>query len=149
GRNKTALPYVPKELSWLSFNERVLQEAADPAVPVVQRLRYLGIFSNNMDEFFRVRVADVRRLATFSSQSEQERYKTLLVQIHQQVNELQRRFDRVYLAVLAALRRDSIYLINERQLDRRQTEFITRYFHRVVQPELEPVLLADTHPLPG
>ena len=148
GKNKKAFPYIPKELSWLSFNERVLQEAADPAVPAVQRLRYLGIFSNNMDEFFRVRVADVRRLATFSSQADQERYKSLLAQIQQQVIELQRRFDRVYLTVLAALRKHSIYLINERQLDQQQNEFITRYFHRVVQPELEPVLLDDTHPLP-
>ena len=51
--------WIAKELSWLSFNERVLQEAADPEVPVIQRIRYLGIFSNNLDEFFRVRVADV------------------------------------------------------------------------------------------
>lgn len=148
GKNKKAFPYIPKELSWLSFNERVLQEAADPTVPAIQRLRYLGIFSNNLDEFFRVRVADVRRLATFSSQGEQERYKTLLAQIQQQVIELQRRFDRVYLTVLAALRKHSIYLINEQQLDQQQNEFITRYFRRVVQPELEPMLLDDTHPLP-
>ena len=58
-RAKKETPHIPKELSWLSFNERVLQEAADPSVPAIQRVRYLGIFSNNMDEFFRVRVADV------------------------------------------------------------------------------------------
>ena len=62
-------PWIAKELSWLSFNERVLQEAADTSVPIIQRVRYLGIFSNNLDEFFRVRVADVRRLATFSPPS--------------------------------------------------------------------------------
>jgi hypothetical protein len=56
----------PRELSWLSFNARVLQEAADPSVPEIQRLRYLGIFSNNLDEFFRVRVAEVRRLISVS-----------------------------------------------------------------------------------
>ncbi|HEY3699239.1 MAG TPA: polyphosphate kinase 1 [Spongiibacteraceae bacterium] len=147
-KSKKELPCIPKELSWLSFNERVLQEAADPKVPAIQRLRYLGIFSNNMDEFFRVRVADVRRLATFSSPAEQERYKKLLGQIQQKVIEQQRRFDRTYSDVLAQLRKSRIYLINEKQLDQHQAEFVTQYFHRVIQPELEPVLLDDEFPLP-
>jgi len=141
-------PHIPKELSWLSFNERVLQEAADPSVPAIQRVRYLGIFSNNMDEFFRVRVADVRRLATFSSPAEQEHYKKLLEKIQQSVITQQHRFDIVYLDVLAELRKHRIYLINEKQLDQHQAEFATQYFHRVVQPELEPVLLDDANPLP-
>jgi polyphosphate kinase len=140
--------YISKELSWLSFNERVLQEAADESVPVVQRLRYLGIFSNNMDEFFRVRVADVRRLATFAKAAEQEHYKKLLERIQQGVMELQRRFDRVYLEVLVALRRNDIFLINESQLEPHQAAFATDYFQRVIQPELEPMLLDDNHPLP-
>jgi len=148
GRAKKQYPLIPKELSWLSFNERVLQEAADPSVPAIQRVRYLGIFSNNMDEFFRVRVADVRRLATFSTPSEQERYKKLLQEIQKNVIEQQRRFDRVYLDVLAELRKHRIYLVDEQQLDQHQAEYVTRYFNRVIQPELEPVLLDDTHPLP-
>jgi len=147
-KTKKSLPYIPKELSWLSFNERVLQEAGEAGVPAIQRLRYLGIFSNNMDEFFRVRVADVRRLATFSPPTEQERYKKLLGQIQQKVIDQQQRFDATYQDVLAQLRRSRIYLINEKQLDQHQAEFVTQYFHRVVQPELEPVLLDDAHPLP-
>ena len=59
--------FFPRELSWLSFNARVLQEAQNPAVPLIERVRYLGIFSNNLDEFFRVRVAEVRRLISVSS----------------------------------------------------------------------------------
>ncbi len=140
--------HIPKELSWLSFNARVLQEAADRNVPALQRLRYLGIFSNNLDEFFRVRVADVRRLATFAKAAEQEYYKKLLEQIQRRVIELQRRFDRVYLEVLAELRRNDIILINESQLEPHQAQFAEEYFQRVVQPELEPVLLDDEHPLP-
>jgi len=147
-KSKKNLPCIPKELSWLSFNARVLQEAADAKVPAIQRVRYLGIFSNNMDEFFRVRVADVRRLAAFSTGAEQERYKKLLEQIQQVVIEHQRRFDRVYLDILGQLRRSRIYLINEKQLDDHQAEFVSQYFHRVIQPELEPVLLSDEHPLP-
>lgn len=59
--------FIDKELSWLSFNERVLQEACDSEVPLVERVRFLGIFSSNMDEFFRVRVAQVRRSIMLSS----------------------------------------------------------------------------------
>ena len=59
--------FMPRELSWLSFNAQVLQEAANESVPVIQRLRYLGIFSSNLDEFFRVRVAEIRRLITVST----------------------------------------------------------------------------------
>ena len=59
---------VNRELSWLSFNERVLQEATDPSVPLVERIRFLGIYSNNMDEFYRVRVANVRRMALLKKQ---------------------------------------------------------------------------------
>jgi polyphosphate kinase len=65
--------FIPRELSWLSFNARVLQEAADPSVPEIQRLRYLGIFSNNLDEFFRVRVAEVRRLISVSKGANRQR----------------------------------------------------------------------------
>ena len=68
---------IPRELSWLSFNQRVLQEASDPSVPVIERLRYLGIFSNNQDEFFRVRVAEVHRLITVSSGATKQRAKLL------------------------------------------------------------------------
>lgn len=139
---------LPKELSWLSFNERVLQEAADPTVPAVQRLRYLGIFSSNMDEFYRVRFADVRRLATFSAPSEQERFRLLLAQIQERAKQLQQRFDKVSSQVLVTLRRHHIYLINEHQLDERQADHVSRLFRDTVQPELEPVLIDDGQPLP-
>jgi len=134
-------PYVPRELSWLSFNDRVLQEARDPEVPVIQRLRYLGIFSNNLDEFFRVRVAEVRRLIYLSSGAKQQKYKALLRQIQQQVVALQGEFDETYHVVLRDLRRRRIYIVNERQLDPGQAAFVRSYFRNMVLPELEPILL--------
>lgn len=144
----TEQTWIAKELSWLSFNERVLQEAADPKVPVIQRIRYLGIFSNNLDEFFRVRVADVRRLAAFSTPSKQEEYKLLLEEIRQNVLKLQRRFDGTYSALMKELQRRKIYLVNEKQLDDAQRDYVKRYFYSSIQQELEPILLDDVHPIP-
>ena len=140
--------FIPRELSWLSFNSRVLQEAADPQTPVIQRLRYLGIFSNNMDEFFRVRVAEVRRLISVSSGAQRQRAKDLLVDIQSEVVALQRDFERIYDDVLRALRQRKIYMVNERQLDEGQAAFVQSYFTNKVLPELEPILLRDGQAIP-
>ncbi len=142
--------WMAKELSWLAFNDRVLQEADDKSVPVIQRIRYLGIFSNNLDEFFRVRVADVRRLAAFSTPARQEDYKQLLEEIRQRVMKLQRRFDRIYLDNLADLADRRIYLVDEAQVagDANQVEFVRRFFRERIQPELAPIIMDDNHPVP-
>ena len=140
--------YVAKELSWLAFNERVLQEASSRDVPVIQQVRYLGIFSNNMDEFFRVRVADVRRLAAFSSGEDKENARELLKQIQKRVRELQAKFDEVYRTCLVSLRRRNIYLINEKQLRPDQAEFVETYFRDEVLPELSPLFLKGSTQLP-
>lgn len=141
--------FVPKELSWLSFNERVLQEASDPNVPIIQRLRYLGIFSNNLDEFFRVRVADVSRLAAFSTKSETKtHYNELLTEIQNRALHLQGKFDQVYFDVLSTLRKRHIYLINEEQLDAQQAAYVDHFFENQVLPELDPILLDASHSFP-
>ncbi|MCB1706618.1 MAG: polyphosphate kinase 1 [Halioglobus sp.] len=141
--------FMPRELSWLSFNARVLQEAADTTVPVIERLRYLGIFSNNSDEFFRVRVAEVRRLISVSSGENKQQSKDLLLAIQQHVVELQKEFDRIYREIMRALAAQKIYLINEEQLDERQAAFVQSYFHSTVLPELEPILLRDGQAIPA
>ena len=141
--------FMPRELSWLSFNARVLQEAEDPNVPVIERLRYLGIFSNNMDEFFRVRVAEVRRLISVSSGVTRQQAKDLLAFIQQRVVVLQKRFDKIYTQVLGDLRARRIYMVNERQLDEGQFAFVQEYFTRTVLPELEPILLRDGQSIPS
>lgn len=140
--------YIDKELSWLLFNDRVLQEAADESVPIIQRVRYLGIFSSNLDEFFRVRVADVKRLVAFSSGGEKEYYSNLLEKIMERVGELQKSYDKSYLKVLKELRRRKIYLINEKQLTDHQSQFVTSYFRNKVLPELSPILINESKPFP-
>ncbi len=137
------IPRVAKELSWLSFNERVLQEADDPDVPMIQRVRYLGIFSNNLDEFFRVRVADVQRLANFATPSKKIEYLDLQEQIRDGVLALQKRFNKVYENVLAEMRKRKIYLVNETQLDEVQQDWVRNYFYENIQPELMPVMLDE------
>ncbi|MAT93163.1 MAG: polyphosphate kinase 1 [Halioglobus sp.] len=141
--------FIPREISWLSFNARVLQEAADDSVPLIQRLRYLGIFSNNADEFFRVRVAEVRRLISVSSGDNRQQAKELLVAIQKRVVELQGEFDRIYQQVIAGLAERKIYLINEQQLEEVQSNFVQAYFTSTVLPELEPILLREGKPIPA
>ena len=140
--------FMPRELSWLRFNDRVLQEAADPSVPEIQRLRYLGIFSNNLDEFFRVRVAEVRRLISVSRGSTRQQAKDLLAAIQESVVASQQDFERVYSEVMKALQRRRIYMINERQLEPNQAEFVQGYFTNTVLPELDPILFYEGQAIP-
>ena len=138
----------PRELSWLNFNARVLQEAQDPDVPLIQRVRYLGIFSNNLDEFFRVRVAEVRRWISLFSGQQRQQAKKLLAAIQFQVIALQEEFDAAYSKILRELYTKGIFLINERQLEPHQLTFVESFFHDKVLPELEPILLRDDQPIP-
>ena len=141
--------FFPRELSWLSFNARVLQEAQNPEVPLVERVRYLGIFSNNLDEFFRVRVAEVRRLISVSSGPQRQAAKDLLQLIQKEVVALQKEFDAIYGALMKALQKQKIYLINEKQLDEGQAAFVQQYFRDTVLPELEPILLDEVLAIPN
>ncbi|MEO1078128.1 MAG: polyphosphate kinase 1 [Pseudomonadota bacterium] len=140
--------FIPRELSWLAFNARVLQEAADGSVPEIQRLRYLGIFSNNLDEFFRVRVAEVRRLISVSSGNPRQRAKELLAAIQSEVVSLQHDFERVKVSVMRSLEERNIYMVNERELDPGQMDFVQDFFTRTLLPELDPILFVDGAPIP-
>lgn len=134
---------IPKELSWLSFNERVLQEAENKTVPVIERIRYLGIFSNNLDEFFRVRVANVRRMVAFSSGKEKEKATQLYDDIQQGVLKLQQRFDVAYNESLQELEKHHIRLIDESQVQDHQRAFLKKYFQKKILPILRPIVFTD------
>lgn len=135
---------INRELSWLSFNERVLQEAEDPDVPLLERLKFLGIFSNNQDEFFRVRVATIRRMVTLEKAAKKDlgmKPSELLIRINDKVLELQKRFDEAYLRILRELKDNDIYIINENELTVSQGKFVRAYFHDEVRLEIFPIMI--------
>ncbi|MDF1643857.1 MAG: polyphosphate kinase 1 [Pseudomonadales bacterium] len=144
---------IEKEISWLSFNERVLQEAIDKKVPLIERLRFLGIFSNNMDEFFRVRVADVNRRiiiarAKIDADLTVKHEKKLLRDIQEKVQQLQARFDQTYNEILAELAQRNVLLLNETQLTEEQGDWIQEYFRDELKPALSTWLLDRAEELP-
>ena len=119
------------------------------SVPIIERVRYLGIFSNNSDEFFRVRVAEVRRLISVSTGDSKQQSKELMAAIHRSVLELQKEFDRIYVQLMRELADRRIFLINEQQLDPGQATFVQSYFSSKVLPELEPILLSESQGIPA
>ncbi|MDR6983094.1 polyphosphate kinase [Rheinheimera pacifica] len=137
-------PLYPRELSWLSFNGRVLQEAADERNPPIERLRFLGIYSNNMDEFFRVRVADVKRriLLKKYQQSEQEDAEELMQEIQQRVLQLGQRFNAIYLDIQLELRKHNIELIDNFKLTELQSSWVRSYFRDEVIKHISPMILS-------
>lgn len=134
------MKFFPKELSWLAFNERVLQEAADKTVPVIERMRFLGIFSSNMDEFFRVRVADVRRRIFYAqTTAEHAESEQLMAAIQQKVLSQQEQFDNTYREVLRALLRKNIRVIDELQTTEEERAWLTKFFHEKIKRYIVPL----------
>ena len=143
-RKKEHFPLVNRELSWLDFNERVLQEAEDKNVPLIERLRFLGIFSNNLDEFFRVRVATTKRLSKLSAKEQKTLDidpRELLKQINERTHELQERFEKDYQQLIKDLNKEGINIVNNEELLPEHVAFVEEYFEDVVRPALVPIML--------
>ena len=144
-------PLISRDISWLSFNERVLQEAEDTAVPTLERLRFLGINSSNRDEFFRVRVATIRRMAGFGKRGKQllgEDPVRLLKEISSISLKQQVRFESAYSSILNDLRKQNIRIINEEELNAVQGRFVKNYFKEKVQSLLAPVMISSAPKFP-
>lgn len=136
--------FLDKELSWLSFNHRVLQEAQDENVPLLERLRFLGIYSSNMDEFYRVRVANVRRNVLLSKNKQQKKQAlTLFNKIQNKVISLQIIFDETYQLLLQQLDLKNIHLINEIQLSKTQKSWLDQYFKDKLRRHIFPLILNE------
>ena len=141
-----------RELSWLDFNERVLQEAADITVPLIERLRFIGIFSNNLDEFYKVRYATVKRLALSKEKVKKfykgENAKDLLNLITERAIELQNRSNLILDFILKDLEKENIFIINEQAIPKDSISYIESFFLDKIQPKLKIVLLNEKDDFP-
>lgn len=137
--------YYPKELSWLSFNERVLQEAADVNNPAIERMRFLGIYSSNMDEFYRVRVANVRRkIIILDNQGDEEEAaltRELMTQIQDKVAQLTKKFDAIFKQVVKELRKNNICLIEQDEVTEKQKVWLKEFFDNKILRHIAPILI--------
>ena len=146
------IPLVNREISWLFFNERVLQEAADPTVPLIERIKFLAIFSSNLDEFYRVRVATLSRLTNLNIKAKEilgYNPKKLLNQIKTVVVKQERKFHNLYEnIIIKQLAEEKIFLLNDKQLNVARGTFVKNYFREKLLAMLVPVMLDSSKPLP-
>ncbi|NUY79710.1 polyphosphate kinase 1 [Flavobacterium sp. MAH-1] len=144
--------YIDREKSWLAFNARVLQEAGDETVPLLERLRFLGIFSNNFDEFFRVRFAAIRRLALSGESGEKLLGGVSAQQLVKDITEIVIRQQSESLRILNVienqLAKENIFMVNEKEVTREQENFIKDYFIQKVSPALVTIILNDLAEFP-
>jgi len=147
------LKFNPRDISWLSFNARVLQEANDPSVPLRERVRFLGIFSNNLDEFFRVRVATLKRMVEFSGKAKkvmhlEKNAAQILERIQDIVLEQQNEFNRIWNHIQSELKREKIYLVNEKQLSAEQKKYVESFFDEQVRHDVIPLMIESNPQFP-
>jgi len=139
--------FINRELSWLDFNARVLQEAADPTVPLIERLRFLGIFSNNLDEFFQVRFATVKRIAQSQKTGKKAlggvKADELLEDITQVVIQQQQDSAKILEEIEDQLEKENIHFLRQEEVNTTQAEFLTDYFLQKVSPRLVTIILKE------
>src|SRR5205809_182841 len=143
---------IPRDISWLSFNGRVLQEAADTTVPLLQRIRFLGIFSNNLDEFFRVRVATLKRMMQVVGNKAkmhlEENPEQILQAIQITVLNQQSEFNRIWESILEQLKKEKIFLVTEKDLTPEQKDFVTQYYEEEVSSNIFPLMIESIPDFP-
>lgn len=143
---------IARDISWLSFNARVLQEAADPTVPLRERVKFLGIFSNNTDEFFRVRVATLKRMVEMDGKAKnmhlEQAPDKILNEIQQIVIQQQADFADIWEDVRQELEKEKIYLVTEKKLNKEQQRYVQTYFEEEVRSNIIPLMIESIPQLP-
>ncbi|RZK48582.1 MAG: polyphosphate kinase 1 [Pedobacter sp.] len=149
---KKKIPYLNREMSWLFFNERVLQEAADKDVPLIERIKFLAIFSANLEEFYRVRVASMNRLSDLNEKAKAVigyNPKKILNEIKKIVVKQEKKFERLFQEiVLQDLAQNKIFILNEKQLNVSRGNFVKQYFISQVLSNLIPIMIDLHKPFP-
>ena len=146
GKKKEPRPYLERDISWMYFNRRVLQEACKEDVPLLERLNFLGIYSNNLDEFFRVRVASQNRVAEWDGKSGLRESKTA-ADVVKQINRINGRyvkdFELAVRQVNKLLADNDICIISDAQADEEQKAYIQHYYPEKIDGFIVPVWLCD------
>jgi polyphosphate kinase len=147
--------FIARDISWLSFNGRVLQEANDPSVSLSDRVRFLGIFSNNLDEFFRVRVATLKRMSEFVNKKGKlsnmdliESPQVILDQIQAIVLKQQNEFNRIWQNINKELKANKVLLVDDKKLTLEQKNFVKQYFDDEVRHYIIPLMIENVAELP-
>jgi polyphosphate kinase len=142
---------IARDISWLSFNSRVLQEAADDTVPLKERIKFLGIFSNNLDEFFRVRVAALRKMIELGSKAKMHLEldpQKILNEIVEKVLLQQKEFERIWKEILRELKKEKINIVTENKLNATQKKFVLDYFNEEVRSSIVPLMIESLTQFP-
>ena len=142
---------IARDISWLSFNSRVLQEAADDSVPLKERLKFLGIFSNNLDEFFRVRVAALKKMIELGSKAKMHLEtdpQNILDEIQERVLIQQKEFERIWKEIIRELKKAQINLVNEKKLSAAHQKFVLDYFNEEVRSYIVPLMIESLGQFP-
>ena len=142
---------IVRDISWLSFNSRVLQEAADDSVPLKERIKFLGIFSNNLDEFFRVRVAGLKKMVELGNKAKMHLEvdpQNILDEIQEKVIDQQKEFERIWKEILRELKKGKINIVNEKKLSSLHQKFILDYFNEEVRSYIIPLMIESLHQFP-
>lgn len=149
---KKKAPFLNREISWLYFNERVLQEAADETVPLIERIKFLSIFSSNLEEFYRVRVATLSRLSDLNDKSKALlgfSPKKVLNEIKNIVVKQERKFEQLFKATLInELAQNRIFILNDTQLNVARGEFVRNHFRDRILSNLVPIMIDPERPFP-
>ena len=143
--------FITRDISWLAFNGRVLQEAADETVPLNERIKFLGIFSSNLDEFFRVRVATLKRMIQFGSKANmhlEHSPESILEEINLKVAQQQNQFNQTWKNILEELKKQKIFIVNDQQLNKEQQEFVNNFFNESVRSNIVPLMIEDLRVFP-